>query len=294
MKAGKKNHGSRRFENLESRTMLTANVTSSYNNGFLTLTGDNKGDQFIVHQLKNGDWEVDGLNGTKINGQKIATFSDVFSIDIETGSGKDAVGVASGYLPGCLTINTGSGDDLVALAALKVVGSASVCTGSGNDALIVAGLEVCGRSAQTPEISPSTVTSGSLGSACFDMGSGTNIAVLASIKAQNLSLTGGSGLDYFGLIGVCVDECLSVDTGKGTDILGVAASSASYASFTGGNQAGDVMFTAKNSFGGSNSDFKTTIKIDSALKALTSEFKTIQKLAVSTMSGFGSFPVFNV
>ena len=268
------------FESLENRTLMAGNVVSSINNGFLNLCGDAKGNQFLVRQTSSGDWCVTGINKTKIDGQKSQTFSDVCSINIKTLGGNDVVGVATGCLPGFLCVDTGGGSDLVALVALKV-GCVSVSTGAGNDALIVAGL--CTQSSTTTtDISPLSTSTQS--SACFDVGAGTNIVLLAAIKTDSLSLKSGAGNDYIGLAGVCVDGCLSVDTGKGIDLLGIIDSSASFAKLCGGSQPGDLLATGQNSFGQTSSDFNVTLNLDPLVKIINAQLKSVQKTMMSSLN----------
>jgi hypothetical protein len=269
------------FESLENRTLMAGNVVSFQNNGFLNLCGDAKGDQFLVRQTSSGDWCVTGINKTKIDGQKSQTFSDVCSINIKTLGGNDVVGVATGCLPGFLCVDTGGGNDLVALVALKV-GCVSVSTGAGNDALIVAGL--CTQSSTpTTDISPLTTTSQSP-SACFDVGCGTNIVLLAAIKTDSLSLKSGNGNDYIGLAGVCVDGCLSVDTGTGIDLLGIIDSHARFAKLCGGSQPGDLLATGQNSFCQTSSDFNVTLNLDPLVKIINTQLKSVQKTMMSSLN----------
>ncbi|HZZ27593.1 MAG TPA: hypothetical protein VFE46_06250 [Pirellulales bacterium] len=263
-----------KFENLESRSMLAGNVGVTLCNGYLAICGDAKGDQLVVHQLSSGDWCVTGLGGTKINGQKSATYCGVDCISIKTLGGNDIIGVAGGCLSGGLSIDTGAGNDVVAIAGLQA-DSVNVCTGAGNDALVVAGLKTCCD-------------------ACFDTGDGNNIALLAGIKAKDMSFCSGKGTDFVGLAGVCVDQCLSVNTGAGIDLLGVISCSADSAKICGGAQAGNVLATGGNKFGSCSSDFKLTLKMDPIVKSLDATFKTVQKTVLTALSGYSSSPVFNI
>lgn len=284
-------HKPRRFENLETRALMAGNVVASLDGSCLNICGGSQSEQFIVRQLQNGDWTVTGVNKTKINGLKCDTFSEVQCINIKTQGGNDAVAVVDGCLPGPLCIDTGAGWDLVALAGLKV-GSADVSTGAGNDALIVAGLKVEPLDSST-DLAPLTTTSSRSASANFNVGDGTNIVLLAAIQAPNLSLCSGSGNDYIGLVGVCVDECLSVDTGKGIDMLGVLGSSASQAKFSNGAQPGDLLAAGGNSFDHTSSNFNVVLNLDPLVKLLNQQFKSVQKSMLSSMnlSDFSSLKI---
>ena len=93
-----------------------------------------------------------------------------------------------------------------------------------------------------------------------------------------------------GLLGVCVDECLSVDTGSGRDLLGVVKSSARIAKIYGGKDAGDMYLTAKNSFGSQTTDYKITVKIDPLVSALESWAKSLKSKVSPVISSLGAFP----
>jgi hypothetical protein len=279
----------RSFERLEDRSMLAGNVTAAINEitHCLEITGDTKGNVIAVYQNNQGAWVVQGFAKTTINGGNAAAeFTDVPCIHIDTGDGDDIVGVGHGTLPEELVVNTGAGKDAAVLIGLKV-GSLCVDTGTSSDLLLAAGIQV------TPSNNPSFVpTEGKIedGLACFNTGDGDDIAVLAGIKATNVSLCTGKGNDYAGLLGVCVDECLSVDTGSGRDLLGVVKSSARFAKIYGGTDAGDIYLTAKNSFGSQSTDYKITVKIDPLVSALASWAKSLKSTVSPVLSSLGAFP----
>jgi hypothetical protein len=269
--------------------MLAGNVSAVLSKDCLTITSDSKDNVIAVFQNNQGAWVVAGFAGTKIQtiGNVPPVFGDVSCIHIDTAGGNDIVGVGHGFLPEELVVNTGSGNDAAILIGLRV-GSLDVDTGTGNDLLLAAGIQVTGEET-TPAISPSIVTSGP-GSAVFNTGDGNDIAVLAGIKATNVSLCTGKGNDMAGLLGVCVDECLSVDTGSGTDLLGVVKSSAPNAKIYGGKDAGDVYLTAQNHFDSQKTDFKITVKIDPLVQALSSWAKSLKSMGSPVINSLGAFP----
>ncbi len=108
----------RRFETLENRMMMAGNVTASLSGGCLQLCGDTKNNIIAVKQLSSGDWCVVGLLGTKICGQKSATFCNVCSICAKLDCGNDVVAFINGCLPGDLCVDTSKGNDAVALLHL--------------------------------------------------------------------------------------------------------------------------------------------------------------------------------
>ena len=57
----------RRFELLETRSLLAGNVGVIQTGGLLTITGDAAANNVQISQLANGDWLVKGI-ATKING----------------------------------------------------------------------------------------------------------------------------------------------------------------------------------------------------------------------------------
>jgi hypothetical protein len=195
------------------------------------------------------------------------------------------VGVGHGTLPEELVVNTGTDNDSAILIGLKV-GSVCVNTGTGNDFLLAAGITTTPPE-QAPEISPSTATSATM---AFDTGDGDDIALLAAIKTDSLSLSTGKGNDAAGLLGVCVDNCLAVDMGAGTDILGIVKSSASVAKVTGGSGNGELYLTAQNTFGSSTSDFKIKLKIDALVKPLASWIKNFKSNDSPIIDCLGGMP----
>ena len=100
---------------LEPRRLLAGNVTVVWSDdgsfdGLLTITGDNKANQFIVSAAE--DTVVTGLNGTKINGGTEPVTIDFYpNLAIETGNGDDEVEVLD--LFSALSVKTGNGNDIV-------------------------------------------------------------------------------------------------------------------------------------------------------------------------------------
>jgi hypothetical protein len=125
---------------LERRRLFAGNVTAVWTDdgsfdGLLTITGDNKANQFIV-SASGIDTTVTGLNGTKINGgTAIATFDFYPNLVIDTGNGDDEVEVLDMF--SALSVKTGNGNDRVAITEADALPLAfdhfDIDTGNGND-----------------------------------------------------------------------------------------------------------------------------------------------------------------
>ncbi len=275
------------FEQLEQKAMLAGNVIAILSGGTLQLCGDASNNVIAVHQLKSGDWEVDGLLNTKIGGQKSATFSDVSSINIQLKGGNDAVAVANGCLDGSLCIDTAAGNDAVVLLNLNL-GSVYVSTGAGNDLLAA----VCVNTQEaentvSTDVTPALSTSSS---ATFDTGDGNDIVFMAEIHTSDFSLCTGKGIDFVGLVDVCAENCLNVDTGAGVDFLAVVHCSAESARFTGGKDPGDVMATALNDFDSKSSDYKITLNFDKLAASALGWLKSSQVTLAKSLGAMAGLP----
>ncbi len=277
----------RQFESLEGRMMMAGNVTASLSGGCLQLCGDTKNNIIAVTQLSSGDWSVTGLLGTKICGQKSATFCNVCSINAKLDCGNDVVAVFNGCLPCDLCIDTSKGNDAVVLLHLNV-GNVSVNTGVGNDLLVAVGVTAC-QTVATASVTTNTF-SPSCSTACFDTGDGMDLVFLAGIHSDNLSLCTGKGIDFVGLLDVCANNCLNVDTGAGFDLLAVVHCNADNAKFCGGNDSGDIMATALNCFDSSSSNFKLTFNFDALAKSIASSLKGAKTTLLKSLSSVGCLP----
>src|SRR4030095_3872796 len=80
------------FEPLESRRMLSGNVSAVIVSGVLVVTGDNKANQVEVSTTENFTTEVRPLGDTRVNGSTApAVFDEWPDIAINVGNGEDFV-----------------------------------------------------------------------------------------------------------------------------------------------------------------------------------------------------------
>jgi hypothetical protein len=131
------------FEQFESRRLMA--VTTSLNNGTLTITGDAAADDVaIVGTANAGEITIIGRNGTLVdgvpqdgNGESRVTIDGVTAdLIADLDDGNNIINVDNVYLAGRLEIETSDGDDRVILGATGVVSSRENCTirtGDGND-----------------------------------------------------------------------------------------------------------------------------------------------------------------
>src|SRR5688572_11751446 len=98
-----------RFEQLEGRRLMA--VTTSLNNGTLTVTGDADADMIAIFGTANpGEFTIQG-NGTTVDGGTSATIGGVTGdLIIELENGNDVVNLNNVYLAGNLTVDTEDGD----------------------------------------------------------------------------------------------------------------------------------------------------------------------------------------
>jgi hypothetical protein len=116
--------------------MLAGNVTVTLDEFYevLSITGDNKANQFII-VAGAGDTTVTGLDGTTINGVAEAYFDDFYDLEIDTGNGDDEVEVVD--MISALSVKTGNGNDTVLITEDEFFPIAfdyfDIDTGNGND-----------------------------------------------------------------------------------------------------------------------------------------------------------------
>lgn len=249
------------FESLEPRRLLAGNVKAAVRaDGLLTITGDNSSNAVQVKQLSGDTWRVEGL-ATKINGKTSSfTAKYVDAIFVDARGGHDFVKVHSGKVPYVLNILTGKGNDVVQLMNVSAYGI-GVVTESGADSVLASNVKAYDvlrglyieTGSSSDAVSLDRVTAGSVG---IDTGSG-NDAVAASRVNVNSSdpdfsafaVGAGSGTDSVTLSDINSREHIFVDLGDGKyDNLTIVKSKTKQATFHGGNDSGDVLVRALNSF----------------------------------------------
>ncbi|MCA9031954.1 MAG: peptidylprolyl isomerase, partial [Planctomycetaceae bacterium] len=159
-------------ETLETRTLLSGNVSASILNGNLYLNGDSAANELEVVE-SNGDLVVSGLNSTTINNSTSfvltsggTTFGGMVfvglgngddSLQINTGAelssdvyvndlfGRTSIGINGATIGGDLNIVTGKGDDLVSLDGATVGGSLRFFAGRGHNLLSISNSTIGGN-----------------------------------------------------------------------------------------------------------------------------------------------------
>ena len=141
----------RRFERLESRAMLAADVvTAVVKDHNLTITGDGNDDSFVVSgDGVAGDVVITGYtssdgNGTQINGSQNGT--------AVTGTPDGSITLTG--VTGNITINLGAGDATVGVINLTVDKNLSISAGDGDDTIDVGGSGIAPSSAYPPVAIP--------------------------------------------------------------------------------------------------------------------------------------------
>ncbi len=139
---------------LEQRVLLTGNITASVSAvggvGSLSLTSDSATDAANVYRLDATHVEVDGVNGTKINGSASAIFaiSTVTGITVNLGSGDDQYEIFS--QAGDPALNVGAGGILFTAAGPVNQDSLQVFNTSSNAMTIKGSVTVRGNKVGSP------------------------------------------------------------------------------------------------------------------------------------------------
>jgi hypothetical protein len=141
------------FQQLESRMLMSGDVTVAVKHGALVVTGDNSDNRIEITQVGDGQYQVANYSSifygdTSINGQSTPqTFSGVtgdFKINFKNGDNYVAIYPQPGgslTLPGNLRINFGStGSDGAELDSATVAGGVFV---NGQSANVLTSLENC-------------------------------------------------------------------------------------------------------------------------------------------------------
>jgi len=216
------------FQNLESRSMMTGNVTVLVNDaGDLQVTGDTLGnDVAIVQSVTQGQavpgrFFVTGLNGTTINGAAGGSFFTGVTRDmaINLGAGSDHLTLGDGVsdfhfnAPNDLRINMGTGDNGVAINGITVRDDALITAGAGRDTVDIHGARV----------GVATGVDGGLNDMTINTGNGIDVVRMRNFFVRhNLNINAG-GLDAaHDLVDLAIADVgndINVSTGGGRDTV---------------------------------------------------------------------------
>jgi hypothetical protein len=276
------------YEGLEARTLMAGNVAAAINQaGNLEIRGDSKDNFVVVTQFNSGEWKLQGVLGTKINGHNSEKFTYRGGMDVSLGRGNDGFEIVKGNLEGALDVRTSNGIDGVALMRFKAW-SIFVHTGADTDALLVANVTVSGPDEQPPT---AALVAGEYGSAIFQTSSGDDYVLLAKLTAANVAVHTHGGRDTVGLLAVTASGELRVNLGDDNlDILAGVKNTAAVASFDGGDGLADIYLHASNSFVEVNTaGFEFDYAFDAYFEQLETLVETYLPL-VQQLPGFQGLP----
>jgi hypothetical protein len=218
------------FEVLEDRSMLSVNAFKSITT--LVIAGTSASERIQAWQ-SGGNWKVQGLAGTRVNGNTAATtFTGVTDMLVELGAGNDFLNVFNGTLSGNLTVlysatdagaktnqfqnikavtvvynNHANGRNTIAANLIHTTANAIFETGDGDDVF-----------------SMLHFTTG--GNVDVFAGDGNNSIVLDNVKtagSQGDAVETGSGRDAILISGLSSSTTLVVKSGDGTDVVALSS-----------------------------------------------------------------------
>lgn len=216
------------YEALENRRLLAGDVSVFLAaNNILQLQGDSASNQVEIRGTDSGAIVVEGLNGTRINGQSRVRFADLGSglnglrvrleggddlvrvedlrvrqsVTVHGGSGNDAIGFDDVRVGLDLTVLGEAGDDAIALDDVIVNHNLTVIGDQGNDLIGFDGVNIRGA----------TTVRGGLGN--------DRLAIDESLHRGAVTITGDEGDDFIGLDQSRIRGTTNIDLGGGNDAL---------------------------------------------------------------------------
>ena len=213
------------FESLERRQLLSGNIKAALAKGLLTVTGDEGANAITVSQLSNGNTQILGAAGTRINGHSSYQAAGVTAVTLSLHGGNDAVTLSGLKLSGNLIIDGGAGADAVILSKtsalnLVIYGNSS-STAAENDSISIVG-------------------GGFRRQVRIDSGAGSDIVGLRDTTATGgVAILGASSASTMrvGFSGVTAGGTSAVSTGSGSDALDIVNSK--FATFSGKLRGGN-------------------------------------------------------
>lgn len=214
------------LESLEARRVMAGNVTASIVGGDLVITGDNAANDVRIHQNL-GKLVVEGLNGTRINGDNKDRFPADVDVRVDLNGGLDKLTVDHNSpllfntdIKGNLAIDE---VETVKLNNLDLHGSLDVDLESVNgrvdmfDFLIEGSLNIHGAGG----VQKAFLTQGRVelnANITFQNGGNDEIQTVGVLARKSLNVTTGSGADRINLdLFTQVVEDIAIRTGDGDD-----------------------------------------------------------------------------
>lgn len=173
------------YQGLESRNLLAGDVMAFLSGGQLVIQGDAAANQVTVRGLEGGGVEVEGTNGTRINGGAKFTVR------------------RANMMPAGLTAHLGAGNDTLLVENFRTSGSMLIFGDRGADAIGLYRVQV-------------------RHDVLIDGGAGNDfVAVDESTISRNLFVISGGGSDTLGIDKSRVNRDTTIITGGGHDRLTV-------------------------------------------------------------------------
>ncbi len=212
------------FDGLESRLLLSGNVTASVVAGTLYLTGDSSGNTVTVKNTAPGEFLITaGSDGTQINGGAgPATVTGVTGdISASMGAGDDTLIFQSNSIPHSVFVDMGPGANSTYFSGVEIAGGVTILNGPGSDSVDFSTVDV-GGSVFVSNQGGSTWSGGA-----YD-GYESVFHYTTGAISGSLSIFDGSGADACAANGMNVTGPVFVSAGAGaalTDLENGTASS---------------------------------------------------------------------
>lgn len=226
-----RNQNRRRFESLEDRRLLAADlVTATVTGANLVITGDGNDDSFLVagdgtagDVVITGFTGTDGVNTTQINGSQNGT--------PVTGTPNGSITLTG--VTGDISMRLGAGDVTVSVEDLSIGGNLRIGGGGGNDTVDIGAIAAGNTPASLP--TSNAVTIG--GNLSIGLGSGDDTVVVGAVGgtgtdvtvSRGATITVGGGDDTIDEDSLAVDRSETIWAAGGDDsiLIGTGANSVS-------------------------------------------------------------------
>ncbi len=247
-------------ERLETRTLLTGNLSTSHVGGQYSLTGTDAAEEVSIQpQTTAGRYTLLGVNGTTINGQSQAIIDGANSLIFNLLGGDDKVSLDASVNPvfnlaGSLTVNGGDGNNFFAIGGLfspakekaSIGGNLIVTGGNGQDTVAI-------------QLGGGTVVQGSVQ---FNFGNGDSRVTTNNLKvngAGGLSLAAANGDDTATFGALTVAHNVALNFGSGSATATINGNAGIFATATSTSIGGSLSMSNVNGDGSLNVDDHLTI-----------------------------------
>ena len=229
-------------EKLETRQLLTGNVSVSIQNDNLVIDGDADSNEFEL-TFFDGDVAVRPLGDTTINGSSdnFVAFPDTNviprNVQIRLAGGDDSVVVSRDLIvTKQIRVQGGSGNDTFGVLGATINGNLRVILGSGTDGISVRDVEVGGdlilqgnNGRDSVGVSNVTVSDETL----LRTHGGDDHILVETLNTDGLTIDSGDGNDGIAVAGADVSAALSLVTDTGNDVVQVIDSRVELDTFIG-------------------------------------------------------------